>query len=159
LNKNIEINQFDDRAFALPIAFNDTTLLESIYISNSELSSALNNFGKAIDVQGNSFEPSLRQSMIGYSIDDLVQLFNPPFPNHIKIDVDGNENLILKGASLTLKDNRVKSVLVELNSERDYYNEAIEYLENAGFECKMKHPTAAQDDEFSHIFNHIFIRD
>lgn len=84
LNKNIEINQLDDRVFTFPIAFNDATILESIYFSNSELGGSLNSFAKAINFLGEPFIASLRQSAIGFSIDDFVQKFSPLFPNHIK---------------------------------------------------------------------------
>ena len=50
---------------------------------------------------------------VGMSIDNCVDLLNFDKPNYVKIDVDGIEHLILKGASKTLKN--VESVLVEVN--------------------------------------------
>ncbi|MBC7908035.1 MAG: FkbM family methyltransferase [Rhodospirillaceae bacterium] len=47
-------------------------------------------------------------------LDNLVELNNIPFPNHIKIDVDGIEDLVLAGGKAVLSDNRVKSVLLEV---------------------------------------------
>ena len=58
-----------------------------------------------------------------------------PFPNHIKIDVDGNEPLIVKGMKDTLKDKRLKSVLIELSdniSEKDT-KEIIDLFVKNGF--------------------------
>jgi hypothetical protein len=57
--------------------------------------------------------------MIGVSLDDLVDRFALPFPNHIKIDVDGIEDLIVQGADRMLFDPRLKSVLVEIYIYRD----------------------------------------
>lgn len=47
-------------------------------------------------------------------LDDLVELDNIPYPNHIKIDVDGIEDLVLAGAQTVLSDSRVKPVMMEI---------------------------------------------
>ena len=63
------------------------------------------------------------------ALDELIDFsFDFPQPDHIKIDVDGNEIAILKGAKNTLK--YVKSVLVEV-SERTK-SEAVYMLTVAG---------------------------
>ncbi len=48
------------------------------------------------------------------SLDDLTGRFGLPFPNHVKIDVDGIEDKIVAGASRTLEDPRLKTVLIEV---------------------------------------------
>jgi FkbM family methyltransferase len=47
-------------------------------------------------------------------LDRLVKLKGMPFPNHIKIDVDGLEESIVAGGCEVLSDIRVKSVLIEV---------------------------------------------
>ena len=37
-----------------------------------------------------------------------------PCPNYLKIDVDGNDFLVLKGAKKVTKDPKLKSILIEL---------------------------------------------
>jgi hypothetical protein len=44
-----------------------------------------------------------------------MEVLNLPSPQHLKIDVDGLEVEVLKGAANTLK--KVKTVLVEVDSE------------------------------------------
>ena len=44
-----------------------------------------------------------------------MEVLNLPFPQHLKIDVDGLEIEVLKGAAKTLKE--IKTVLVEVDSE------------------------------------------
>jgi len=160
LSRNIEINKMDDRISAICIAFNDITRLDSLYMANTEFGGALSSFAEAVDWQGKPFTASLKQAMIGFSIDDFVQQFNPPFPNHIKIDVDGIENKIIKGAKNTLSDIRVKSILIELDSGREEYCHAvIELVEKAGIKFyKKKHAPMFDDSHFSFASNHIFIR-
>ena len=134
LNKNIEINKMDGRICALCVAFTNNTILDLFYMANTEIGCAMNNFGKAVDWRGDSLINPFRQAIIGYSMDSFIEQFNPPFPNHIKIDVDGIEDKIIDGAQKTLKDKRVKSILIELNTSKDTHNKVIAILSVYGFE-------------------------
>jgi hypothetical protein len=70
--------------------------------------------------------------MIGYTIDAFIETFGVPVPTHLKIDVDGNDHLVLAGARKTLADPRLRSVLVELGGgEREVAGEAL--MAEAGF--------------------------
>jgi FkbM family methyltransferase len=160
LNRNIEINKMDDRVFALCIAFNDDTRMDSLYMSNTEIGGALSSFAEAIDWKGKHFTASFKQAMIGFSIDDFIAQFRPLFPNHIKIDVDGIENKIIKGAAKTLSDRRLKSILIELDSSReDYCREVVEAIEKAGMTFKeKKHAPMFDRGDYSDGYNYIFVR-
>lgn len=160
LAKNIEINKLDNKIHAYCIAFSDVTTLDTFYMAKTELGGASNSFGEATDAQGKPFVAQLRQAMVGFSIDDFIKLFNPPFPSHIKIDVDGIEGKIVIGAKQTLADKRLKSVLIELDTERTEYCERVtKEFENSGFKLAKKEPTTECDNsKFTAVFNHIFIR-
>jgi FkbM family methyltransferase len=160
LNRNIEINKMDNRISALCIAFNDTTRLDSLYMSSTALGDSENSFAEAIDWKGKPFTASFKQAMIGFSIDDYVRQFNPLFPNHIKIDVDGIENRIIRGATHTLSDKRVLSILVELDSGRENYcKEVMEVIEKAGMKfIKKKHAPIFDNSQYSDGYNYIFMR-
>jgi len=160
LGRNIEINKMDENISAYCIALNNVTKLDSFYMAKTELGGALNSFGEARDWQGKVFDASLKQAMVGFSLDDFIEQFNPPFPNHIKIDVDGIEDSIIKGANETLKDNRLKSVLIELDTERkEYTGEVTGIIENAGLALsKKEHAPIFDCGQFKNVFNHIFIR-
>ena len=55
------------------------------------------------------------QGALAYRIDDFIETFGLSRPDHIKIDVDGVEGLILRGAAKTLTS--VRSVLVEVEGD------------------------------------------
>jgi len=160
LSRNIEINKMDENISAYCIALNNVTKLDSFYMANTELGGALNSFGEARDWQGKAFKASLKQAMVGFSVDDFIQQFNPLFPNHIKIDVDGIEDSIIKGSNETLKDSRLKSILIELDTARkEYTGEVTGIIENAGLTLsKKEHAPMFDDGKFKNVFNHIFIR-
>jgi len=79
------------------------------------------------------------QGMIGFSVDDFIRQFHPPFPNYIKIDVDGLEWAILQGAKETLRDSRLRSLMVELSvSNQTETGMAIEFVEACGFSLNSR---------------------
>jgi len=70
--------------------------------------------------------------MLCMSIDFLIDQFSISVPNHIKIDVDGIEFSILKGAVQTLSSPNLKSILVESQNKREE-EKLCEYLKQHGF--------------------------
>lgn len=160
LNRNIEINGMDDRVSALCVAFNDSTKMAPLFMSSTALGDAENSFAEAVNWKGEPLKHSFCQAMIGFSIDDFLRQFNPPFPNHIKIDVDGIEDRIIEGAGNTLSNERVRSVLVELDSSRKGYCEGvIQRIEKAGLVFwKKEHAPMFDDSEYSSSDNYFFVR-
>lgn len=160
LGRNIELNNFDNRISSFCIAFNDETRLDSFYMANTELGGACNSFGEALDWKGESYAPKFNQSMLGFTIDDFIRQFRPPFPNHIKIDVDGIEKKIVRGAFQTFSQKSVKSVLIELNVELDECAEVVEMMKNHGlYLFKREHAPMIENSAYSSIYNHIFVRE
>lgn len=98
--------------------------------------------------------------MVGYSIDGFIAAFGPPFPTHIKIDVDGIEDSIIAGAHKTLLDERLKSLSIELDANRPDYTEAIiKKITDSSFELKSKrHAEIFDETPYSGIYNYCFIR-
>lgn len=94
---------------------------------------------------------SVEQGSVGIQIDNAVKYFSE-FPTHIKIDVDGNELLVLEGARQMLSDQRLISVLVELCQDHPEYSSSISLLESLGFELSFKKP-ADKNNTSNHIFH------
>ena len=100
-----------------------------------------------------------KQGSVGITLDSFIDSLNVTI-NHIKIDVDGNEGLILLGADQTLKSHNVKSILIELDIFLKNYNDIISLIESFGF---VK--TYPDDDSLNinvnmgiRTINHIFTR-
>lgn len=118
LNKNVELNNFNGLVSAFGIAFSNETKLDIFNIQDSGIGAAMNN--SLIPLLEREKDPSIIKHLsIVYSIDGFIYQFNPLFPNHIKIDIDGAESLIIQGAQKTLEDKRLKSILIELNEDSD----------------------------------------
>ena len=160
LNRNIETNRLSDHVDAYCVAFSDRSGLNALNMQSTEMGGALSSFGTAIDNFGREFRPTFKQGMVGYSIDDFVSEFSPPFPNHLKIDVDGIEDLIVAGAANTLRDPRLKSISIEIDSARpDYMNRIVGAIEPAGFTIASKRRAEMFDGSpYQDVYNFQFRR-
>ncbi len=152
LCQNIYINRCQDNIVPLQIALSDRTALDSFNYSSLTIGGAQNSFGEPIDEKGKAFNPVFKQYILSYKIDDLIKNFELPVPNHLKIDVDGIEFLVLKGATETLANSSVRSIIVEL-AEGERANEVTELLLDNGFKLHSKHPRMTPG-----LFNYIFQR-
>jgi hypothetical protein len=140
----------------LSIAFSDQTKFSTFYMSDLEAGSAHHSFGEAVNQFGEKLNYQFKQSMIAYSIDDFLFKFDIPFPNYIKIDVDGVEHEIILGAQKTLSDERLFSILIELDNGRIDYSQTISIIEKAGFKMISKHQIYRDPMKGSELANYIF---
>lgn len=132
------------------------------YSSSNTWGGALNSFDQSPmeSVQYNRLDSeSYVQGCYGTTLDSFLGSINF-FPSHIKIDVDGNELAILRGASTTLHDSRLKSLLIELDESNAEYKECIGQLESAGLDLVSKQISEHVKSAglINSISNHIFSR-
>ena len=91
-------------------------------------------------------------------MDEFVCQKDIEFPNHIKIDVDGQEYQIVLGAKKTLLDSRLKSICIEITesiNKNTETNQIYKNIKSAGFEIIKKSPIGNRK---SKSFNVIFKR-
>src|SRR5262249_10499623 len=116
LARNIELNGLADRVRAYCVALCGKTELGVLNLASNALGSSLSQFGEVGEIsrwaQGKS---AGIHGMLGFTVDQFIELFHPPFPTHAKVDVDGLETAIVAGAGRTLRDPRFKSIMIELS--------------------------------------------
>src|SRR5882762_1660107 len=152
LSRNIHLNQLGDRATAYCIAFSDRSQLGMLNMASPSMGAAVSQFGRSGEMSrywdGQTVAAS--HGMIGFAIDDFIAQFNPPFPNYLKIDVDGLEPQILQGAPTALRDTRLRSLLVELDVKHESENRStLSLLEEAGFRFVSNGPTQGSGGELA----------
>ena len=128
-------------------------------MTSNEWGGALSNFGESVDHEGSPMSSIFKYKTVGMSIDQIVNLLNFAKPSYIKIDVDGIEHLILKGATDTLKS--VESLLVEVNDNFvKQAKDTEEYLTKSGFKLKQKKHSEiiAKSAAYSSFYNQIWTR-
>lgn len=117
LNRNVISNKVTDFVTVLPIGLGSKTAIVNFFMTSSYYTwgGAHNSLGSNLGAGGKSIKDAIKTKAISFSVDQLVEVLNLPSPHHLKIDVDGLEIEVLKGATNTLK--KIKTVLVEVDSE------------------------------------------
>lgn len=133
LNRNIVLNALTGTIIPYCLAVTEKMALSTFYVHDFTPGAALHSWGRPVTQGGQPFSPRNRQGMVGLCLDDLTGRFGLPFPNHMKIDVDGTEADIVRGAPDTLSDPRLKTALVEVYMFRNVADEIEEAFAAHGF--------------------------
>lgn len=154
--KNIVLNNLKTTK-SYCACFYDKNLIDTLKIRNTGFGQAENSFDEALGSFGEIYESQHEQGVIGITLDYFSEQVG--FPNYIKIDVDGHELKVLKGATKTLSNPNLKSILIELNLELFSYKEISELIEQKGFILRSnKNSKMFEETKYQNIRNHIFTR-
>lgn len=143
LSGNMRINGFDDRVWVMNVALSDKSQMLRFDVRNDIPGTASI---RAESDPGND----LSQAVLCMRLDDFAAL-GLPSPTVMKVDIDGAELDMLKGAIETLQLPNLRTVLVEADLN-DTADQVIEAMSQAGFELHEKHIRAKS------ICNLIFMR-
>jgi FkbM family methyltransferase len=135
LCENIELNELVG-VTPLLMAFSETTAIETLFVPDDRTGGSGSQVGHSHDERGTSFDAVRRQQTLVFSVDGFRKAFAIPTPRHIKIDVDGNEAMIIRGMHSTMQSEEVRSILVELNLADGLTSSLISKIESYGFTRK-----------------------
>ncbi len=140
LNRNIELNKMSNIISAFCVAFSDETKLDVLNMKYTRAGSSMNGFGTSTNQFDESIQVNFQQGAIGFSVDEFVMLFSPQLPTHLKIDIDGIEAKVIRGAKQTLSSPIVRSLIVEIegNLSSPRNREIIDLLGKFGFAASPK---------------------
>lgn len=159
LNRNVFLNQFQNHVTGLNLAVGKSSNIDYLYLSEFTVGGAINNLGSSVDYNHQPMESAFKQGVLSVALDDLIEKYNLPIPNHIKIDVDGLESDIIFGAEKMLSNAKLKSVLIELNDDLPEDANVVGILRKNGFVLKGKYHAPMFDlTEYKNIYNYIFVR-
>lgn len=155
LSKNIFLNKKSSSVLAFCLAFSDHTTIDYLNLKFLDEGAAHTSFKNNLNEFGESFVPAYSQYTLGFTVDDYIDFFKLKKPNHIKIDVDGAENSVIKGALKTLLAPELKSILIELNTDlKSEDQEVFNRIISSGFKLERSdHP-----DGDGRLSNYIFRR-
>jgi FkbM family methyltransferase len=135
LSRNIWLNELQSQITIVPNPLSDKTQPNLLTLHSREWGESSNSFGTSLDQDGEEINASFDYSVLGITIDEAISKLNLPAPEHIKIDVDGIEPLILAGGVQTLK--QVESVSVEVPTYRGANEQVSELLTQAGLKLVL----------------------
>ena len=157
--KNILKNKFEN-VHPFNLAINNKDNFDNFFYGGLQIGSK-GNFGSDLEKKlinapyGNPFKRGISHTIMtpGISLDTLVYQFMLPCPNYIKIDVDGNEYLVLKGAEKLLKDKNLLEVFIEIDYHVYKDNEIENLMRKNNFfikqltDCSEKQVTISKNSD------------
>lgn len=85
---------------------------------------------------------------IAISMDKFIEMSHI-FPDYIKIDVDGAEESIISGMADTVKNKRLKSVVIEVDDTSEFF--ITKFFQEAGFKIDSERRWDAKERNFKNI--------
>lgn len=160
LNRNIHDNGLGERVVAYCAALSDTAAFDRLYLSQFVPGGSCHSFGESVDHRGESVRSPFAQGCFSTTVDALVAQGVMPVPTHVKIDVDGIEPKVIAGARTTLMDRRVRTLLIEINTNMDSHWEIIDWMLEAGFDYDLRQADAGRREKgaFEGVGNYVFRR-
>jgi FkbM family methyltransferase len=126
LIRNMLLNHLEDAIIPLCMALGDDDGLMKLGMVSDQSGSV----GSTLAMSGDG---RVQVAAMVTRLDSLTRMKNLPFPNHIKIDVDGIEEQVLAGGRGMLSDVRIKSVLIEISGRTPQRAAALSaHLESCG---------------------------
>tara|TARA_B100001540_G_C15801325_1_gene640044 strand:+ start:1584 stop:2471 length:888 start_codon:yes stop_codon:yes gene_type:complete len=135
LARNISVNNLQDKIKIItqPLSEKKNKFALMNEVSKIE-GEALNSFDKKMNHEGKKINSIMNYSILGTNIDYLIENKILDIPDYIKIDVDGLEHIILKGAKKLLKNKKLRKISIELNENfKEQYQTVNKIMKKNGF--------------------------
>lgn len=146
LAKNINANGVESKVRIIVNPLTAQNGFADFSLQTTTEGGALSSFGVDYGQDGTALAKVFSYKIAGFTLDFLLEVgaIQEP-PSLIKLDVDGIEHLVLRGAARTIADPACRSVLVEVNDDLESYaGEVRTILSSAGFSLsKERHARAA----------------
>ena len=130
---NVVMNDLAERVTPLPVALSDKNALDTFNLVGLAPGNARHQLGEGESEEGATLYP---QPILTFRLDDLIARYRLPPPNHIKLDVDGGELALLRGATKTLASPLLLTVLVEVTASLS--DQVIALFERGGMYLHSK---------------------
>ena len=163
LTRNISINNLEKKIKVVPLPLtNKENIFQDMNEGNFVEGGALNSFGEKFNFEGKEFIPTMKYSLLGTTMNFLIENSILEIPDYIKIDVDGIEHLILEGGDKFLNNKKVKSLSIEINENfKEQYDKVLNLMNKYGFKLlhkKHNDDMFSEQSKFNKTFNYIFVK-
>lgn len=160
LNKNIVLNGLGHLVKAFPVALSDHSGLGDLHLSSFTIGGSCHSLDERVDFRHDAMTPAYSQGCVSMTLDELIDAGRVPVPDYIKLDVDGFEPKVIRGARRVLGAGKVKSLLIEVNRNLPDHLEMIEQLGTLGFRFDAGQVTRAErkDGPFKGCAEYVLFR-
>tara|TARA_B100001057_G_C22783736_1_gene924673 strand:- start:99 stop:968 length:870 start_codon:yes stop_codon:yes gene_type:complete len=163
LTRNISINNLEKniKVVSMPLT-NKKNIFQEMKEGQFIEGGAMNSFGENFDFEGKEFQTNMKYNLLGTTMNYFIENSILEIPDYIKIDVDGIEHLILKGGDKFLNNQKVKSLLIEINENfKEQYEQVLDLMEKNKFRIlykKFNNDFQLEGSKFNKTFNYVFIK-
>ncbi len=135
LNRNIFINGLQDQVRAFCAAVSDKPGLDVLYLSNQGYGAGFSShqLHDKVDADLKPADLTIAQGIIAVTLDGAVAAGSIPQPTHLKVDVDGIEHKVVEGCRGILADRRLRSALIEINTDLPLHLDIVDTMKGFGF--------------------------
>ena len=137
LSRNIQANGLGEKILQIKFAISDSTRVTQLAhhkkVEGGNSGATVDNF-----YNGQNDHVSYKEAILTFTLDDLL-LSTLVKPKLLKIDTDGNELHVLKGASSLLRTESLCAILIEVSSVTEK-KEVVELLLSCGFNLNKTEP-------------------
>jgi len=160
LNRNIALNVLESRVEAYCAAVSDATRADRLYLSEFAAGTSCHSFGEQVGHDLRARPAAFTQGCLSIALDEWIADGRLPVPQYVKVDVDGFEHRALRGMAQTLRDARVRSLIVELNPTLAEHLAMREWLGTIGFRWDPAQVarSARAEGPFAGVAEHVFER-
>jgi FkbM family methyltransferase len=159
---NIDANGLAQSVNPCSFALNDRSGLIPFNYVSLTIGSSNSQLGSLRDGEEQEFRPELSEPKAAMALDDLIERHDFLPPHHVKLDVDGNELLVLRGMARTLqRTDKPRSIQIEMNLRGK--TEIVDFLAGHGYVLADRHYTrsglkkvTAGGDPEAYAYNAIF---
>jgi len=161
LTRNISINNLEKNILVVPTPLtNKKNIFQEMKQNEFTEGGALNVFGENFDFEGKEYKPTMKYNLLGTTMNYFIENSILDIPDYIKIDVDGIEHLILEGGGKFLNNEKVKSLLIEINENfKEQYDSILNLMNKYDFKLlhkKHNDDMVSEQSKFKNTYNYIF---
>jgi len=138
LCRNVILNNFQDRIVPINVALSDQDGLGTMEYSSFSSGAALHRIVGRVKGTDDA-RCATRFSVLCARLDELIERFGLANPTVIKIDVDGGELAVIRGARRTLALASMRSLLVEVDVQSPLCAETVSLVESSGLVERARH--------------------
>jgi FkbM family methyltransferase len=161
LVKNLNVNELEKKVKVISNPLTEANQFADFTLSSMQEGGALSAFGVGYGYDGKPLSRVSSYQTLGFSLDFLLASgVVDEHPKMIKIDVDGIEHLILRGAIKTISNPICRTVLLEVPDDYSAKSDEVsKILLGCGFVLINKAlPGIPNDESVSSGFNQIWVK-
>ena len=132
LNLNISDNNYNTKMMSYPISCSNKDGLGILNLSGLDWGISSHTFGRETRYDGKKFSPFYKQGSVSFTCNTFLNIINFK-PDYIKIDVDGNELLVIQGLVEYLNKNFVREIFIEINEKNIEHSSIKNILSELNF--------------------------